>query len=85
MQEASSSAELGPPLEFCCPNLGHLTRYTKIHRCGTWPEVTGNLERHLLKVKRRLAADPAFRVGMRLSAIATTALLEPDALPSRRR
>ena len=62
------------------PDLGHLTYCTNIHPGETWPEVAASLERHLPEVKRRVAAERPFGVGLRLSAIATTALRAPDAL-----
>jgi sugar phosphate isomerase/epimerase len=66
------------------PELGHLTYCTNIHRGETWPEVAASLERHLPEVKRRVAPDQAFGVGLRLSAIAATALREPAALAQLR-
>ena len=62
------------------PELGHLTYCTNIHPGETWPEVAASLERHLPEVKRRVAADQPFGVGLRLSAIAAAALREPAAL-----
>jgi len=62
------------------PDLGHLTYCTNIHPGETWPEVAASLGRHLPEVKRRVAADQPFGVGLRLSAVATAALREPAAL-----
>jgi hypothetical protein len=62
------------------PDLGHLTYCTNIHPGETWPEVFANLERHVLEVKRQVADDRPFGVGLRLSAKATEALLAPAAL-----
>jgi hypothetical protein len=62
------------------PDLGHLTYCTNIHPGETWPEVAASLGQHLPEVKRRVAPDQAFGVGLRLSAIATAALREPAPL-----
>ena len=62
------------------PDLGHLTYCTNIHPGESWPEVAASLERHLPEVKRRVAADQLFGVGLRLSAVAAAALREPAAL-----
>jgi hypothetical protein len=55
-------------------HLGHLTYCTNIHPGETWPEVFANLERHVREVKRQVADDRAFAVGLRLSASAAEAL-----------
>jgi sugar phosphate isomerase/epimerase len=62
------------------PDLGHLTYCTNIHPGETWPEVAASLERHLPEVKRRVAAEQPFGVGLRLSAVAAKALREPAAM-----
>lgn len=62
------------------PDLGHLTYCTNIHPGETWPEVQANLERHVVEVKRQVAPDQPFGVGLRLSARAAEALREPGAL-----
>jgi sugar phosphate isomerase/epimerase len=62
------------------PGLGHLTYCTNIHPGETWPEVLAALERHVPEVKRRVASDRPFGVGLRLAAAAAEALSEPAAL-----
>jgi sugar phosphate isomerase/epimerase len=59
---------------------GHLTYCTNIHPGETWPEVRTNLERYLLSVKDQLAPKGRFGVGLRLSAVAASALAEPRTL-----
>jgi sugar phosphate isomerase/epimerase len=58
----------------------HLTYCTNIHAGETWPEVRANLERYVLAVKRRVAPDRPFGVGLRLSAQAALSLAEPREL-----
>jgi sugar phosphate isomerase/epimerase len=55
----------------------HLTYCTNIHPGETWPEVRASLARHLPAVKREVAPDQPFGVGLRLSASAAAALSEP--------
>ena len=55
----------------------HLTYCTNIHPGETWAEVRGNLQRFLPVVKRQVAPDQDFGVGLRLSAAAAEALREP--------
>ncbi len=52
----------------------HLTYCTNIHRGERLEEVRAALERHLPEVKRRVAPDRPFGLGLRLSAIAAEAL-----------
>src|SRR5687767_254794 len=59
---------------------GHLTYCTNIHPGETWPDVAASLGRHLPEVKRRVAPDRAFGVGLRLAASAAETLREPAAL-----
>jgi hypothetical protein len=53
----------------------HLTYCTNIHPAESWREVHGNLARHVIAVKQRVAPDEPFGVGLRLSALAATELL----------
>jgi sugar phosphate isomerase/epimerase len=46
----------------------HLTYCTNIHPGESWAEVRGNLERHVVAVKARVAPGQPFGVGLRLSA-----------------
>jgi sugar phosphate isomerase/epimerase len=55
----------------------HLSYCTNIHPGESWPEVRANLERHVLKVKQRVAPAQDFGVGLRLSAVAADALRDP--------
>ena len=63
----------------------HLTYCTNIHPGETWPEVYANLQRHLPRVRSRVAPDAAFGVGLRLSAAAAATLAEPARLAGFRR
>ena len=62
------------------PEHGHLTYCTNIHAGESWPEVSAALARHVPEVKRRVAPDRAFGVGLRLSAVAAEALRAPAAV-----
>jgi hypothetical protein len=57
-----------------------LTYCTNVHPGETWEETFASLERHLPAVKRRVAPDQPFGVGLRLSAQAAEALAAPDRL-----
>ncbi|MCC6848948.1 MAG: metabolite traffic protein EboE [Deltaproteobacteria bacterium] len=57
----------------------HLTYCTNVHPGETWPEVRENLASHVAAVKRILAPDGPFGVGLRLSAAAAEALAAPAA------
>lgn len=58
----------------------HLTYCTNIHPGESWPEVRENLRRYLPAIKRAVAPDTAFGVGLRLSAAAAEALDAPEAM-----
>jgi len=58
----------------------HLGYCTNIHPGETWPEIRGNVESHVRNVKRQLAPDRPFGVGLRLSGAAARALREPATL-----
>ncbi len=62
------------------PNLGHLTYCTNIHAGESWPEVRATLARNLPEVRRQVAPDQPFGVGLRLSAVAAAALAERAAM-----
>jgi hypothetical protein len=62
------------------PDLGHLTYCTNIHAGESWPEVRAALARNLPLVRRQVAPDQPFGVGLRLSAVAAAALSEPAAM-----
>jgi hypothetical protein len=59
---------------------GHLTYCTNIHAGESWPEVRAALAQYVPEVRRQLAPDRPFGVGLRLSAIAARALRERAAL-----
>ena len=52
----------------------HLTYCTNIHPGETWPEIFQNLEQHVLKIKRKVAPDCAYGIGLRLSGQAAHTL-----------
>jgi sugar phosphate isomerase/epimerase len=66
------------------PGHPHLTYCTNIHPGETWAEVRGNLERYVLAVRREVAPDRRFGVGLRLSAQAAATLAEPAELEAFR-
>ncbi len=63
----------------------HLTYCTNIHAGETWPEVRSIVERHVVAVKRRIAAASSFGIGLRLSALAAEGLARPAALDDFRK
>ncbi len=71
-------------MKLAIPGEPHLTYCTNIHAGETWAEVRANLERHVTRVKAKVAPDRPFGVGLRLSAIAAAALTEPAELDAFR-
>jgi sugar phosphate isomerase/epimerase len=67
-------------VKLAVPGGPHLTYCTNIHAGETWEEVRANLERHVRRVKAAVAPDRPFGVGLRLSAVAATALARPAEL-----
>ncbi len=63
---------------------GHLGYCTNIHPGETWNEIRTNVESHVLEVKRQVAPDRPFGVGLRLSGVAARALREPATLAAFR-
>ena len=55
----------------------HLAYCTNVHRGGDWPETLASLEKHTLAVRRRVAPDRAYAIGLRLSDLASRQLAEP--------
>lgn len=55
----------------------HLAYCTNVHRGGDWPETLASLEKHTLAVRRRVAPDRAYAIGLRLSDVASRQLAEP--------
>jgi len=66
------------------PGQPHLTYCTNIHAGETWAEVRANLERYVLAVRREVAPDRRFGVGLRLSGRAASTLAEPAELEAFR-
>ena len=64
--------------------LGQLTYCSNIHPGETWPEVLEGLRRHLPTVKAAVAPEAPFGLGLRLSAVAAEALVQPAALEELR-
>ncbi len=60
--------------------LGQLTYCSNIHPGETWTEVLDGLRRHLPTVKAAVAPETPFGLGLRLSAAAAEALIQPAAL-----
>lgn len=58
-----------PGLQAC-----HLSYCTNIHPGESWLELKASLQEHLPRVKKRVCADAAFGVGLRLSAQAAAEL-----------
>lgn len=58
----------------------HLTYCTNIHPGEEWPEVRENLERYLPAIKKRVAPDQPFGVGLRLSSAAARGLAAAETL-----
>jgi sugar phosphate isomerase/epimerase len=64
-------------LRLSTPGNPHLTYCTNIHAGETWAQVRGNLERYVTAVKREVAPDRPFGVGLRLSGIAAETMSQP--------
>jgi len=58
----------------------HLTYCTNIHAGESWAEVKGAVDDQVTAVKRAVAGDAAFGVGLRLSARAAAELSDPEEL-----
>lgn len=63
----------------------HLTYCTNIHPGDGWPEVFANLRKYAPALKKRLASDRPFGLGLRLSSKESEALLEKGNLELLRR
>jgi sugar phosphate isomerase/epimerase len=66
------------------PGNVHLTYCTNIHAGETWDEVRESLASHLPPIKAAVSPDAPLGVGLRLSAIAAQALVEPAAFEELR-
>ena len=62
----------------------HLTYCTNIHSGETWPEILKNVEQYVLQVKRKVAPDCAYGIGLRLSGQAAQTLADPKELDAFR-
>ena len=58
----------------------HLTYCTNIHSGETWPEIFKNVGQYVLKVKKRVAPDCAYGIGLRLSGQAAQTLAHASEL-----
>lgn len=58
----------------------HLAYCTNVHRGETWAETFAALERHVLPVRRRVAAGRSYAIGLRLGAKAAAELAQHDTL-----
>jgi len=58
----------------------HLTYCTNIHSGETWPEILKNIEQYVLQVKKKVAPDCAYGIGLRLSGQAAQTLTAPREL-----
>lgn len=58
----------------------HLTYCSNIHPAEDWPRVLANLRQHVPEIKRVIAPDRSFGLGLRLSARAATELEQDDAM-----
>ena len=59
---------------------GHLTYCTNVHRGETWDEVWQVLQGDVLAVRRDVAPDRPFAIGLRLSGIALAEASRPEAI-----
>jgi sugar phosphate isomerase/epimerase len=62
----------------------HLTYCTNIHPGETWSEIFKNVEQYVLQVKRKVAPDCAYGIGLRLSGQAAQTLAAPKELDAFR-
>ena len=60
----------------------HLAYCTNVHRGESWAETLAALEKHTLAVRRRVAPDRPYAIGLRLSDLASRELAEPAKLRS---
>jgi len=58
----------------------HLAYCTNVHRGENWAETFAALERHVLPVRRRVAAGQSYAIGLRLGQRAAAELAAPAAL-----
>ena len=58
----------------------HLAYCTNVHAAETWNETFAALQRYTLAVRRNVAADRRYGIGLRLSDLASQQLLQPGTL-----
>src|SRR3954468_17822838 len=58
----------------------HLAYCTNVHRGETWAETFAALERHVLRVRRRVAPGRSYAIGLRLGQRAAAELAAPSTL-----
>jgi hypothetical protein len=58
----------------------HLAYCTNVHRGENWTETFAALERHVLPVRRRVAAGQSYAIGLRLGQRAAAELAQRDTL-----
>src|SRR2546421_5258780 len=58
----------------------HLAYCTNVHRGENWAETFAALERHVLPVRRRVAAGRSYAIGLRLGQRAAAELAQRDTL-----
>ncbi|MDP9352016.1 MAG: xylose isomerase, partial [Chloroflexota bacterium] len=61
-------------------NYFHLTYCTNIHPSNGWEAVLANLGRYAPPLRERLAPEESFGIGLRLSGIESTELLQEQRL-----
>lgn len=62
------------------PGGAHLTYCTNIHAGESWAEIAASLDHYVPAVKAALRHDAPFGLGLRLSGLAASELVQPDAL-----
>ncbi len=58
----------------------HLAYCTNVHRGENWAETFAALEKHVLLVRRRVAAGKSYAIGLRLGQRAAAELAQPETL-----
>jgi len=59
---------------------GHLTYCTNVHKGETWDEVWAVLRNEVLAVRKDVAHDQAFAIGLRSSGVALDHASQPESL-----
>jgi sugar phosphate isomerase/epimerase len=58
----------------------HLAYCTNIHRGGNWADTFASLEKHTMAVRRQVAPDRPYAIGLRLGDVASRELSDPATL-----